>query len=276
MSMHTRLRAEGRQLREQVRGTVDVESALEDLLAERRRRRWRAGSATAATAAATAAVITSVAGWVPSGVPSAPPAVAPTRPQPATPSPAVCEQHEALQCLGDGVRVRGPVTYRMSIPDGFALDSNLDRAPFSVQAFQQHADGGVTVITSVSPAGGSRPTDARELATWVADRPFLDAGDVERAAVGGVPAWSVRVALDVPPATVPDPSCNGFPQACWAVLREGDGWETGLWPEMSSRYWFVDLPGGDEVLGVWSWSRAEGGLRANDRLVRTLVLESVS
>lgn len=274
MSMDTRLRAEGQRLRERVRGTLEVEVALEGLLAERRRRRRRAGLATALTAAATVAVITSMAGWVPSGGPT-PPALTPTRPQPSTPAPAACEQHEALRCIDDGVRVRGPVTYRMGIPTGFVLDPDLDRAPFSVQAFQQHADGGVTVITSVAPADESVRTGARELAAWVADRPFLDAGDVERTSVGRVPAWSVRVALDVPPATVPEPSCNGFPQPCWAVLREADGWETGLWTGMASRYWFVDLPGGDQVLGVWSWSRDEGGLRANNRLVRSLVLESV-
>jgi hypothetical protein len=164
----------------------------------------------------------------------------------------------------------------MGIPDGFVLDTDLGRAPLSVQAFRQRADGGVAVIVGVAPADETVRTDARELATWVADRPFLDAGDVERARVGGVPAWSVRVALDVPPATVPDPSCNNFPQACWPVLLEGDGWETGLWPDMSSRYWFVDLPGGDQVLAVWSYSRDKGGLRANQRLVRAIVVESVS
>lgn len=282
MSVDSLLREQGERLRDEVRGSLDVQRSWDRLTAARRRRRQTAGVVAASAVAASVVGVVALVGGGPFAVDrESPPVDAPTG-APTTPGAAHgCVDSEVVQCLGDGMmRVRNGVTYRFVVPSGFDPEAAVGVDTQITDVYRKQLRAGVSVLLGVRPADpGVRDLDARGLATWLASRPYLDAAGVTRERLDGRAAWSVRLAVvdDLWGARMWDleDACNDVQPSCRPLLRSPDGRETGHWVGMTSRYWFMDVPG-EGVAAVWSWTfeDAPRAMRRNEELIRTLVLES--
>lgn len=286
MSVDSLLREQGRRLRDEVAVSLDVERSWDRLDAARRRRRRTAGLVTAAAAAASFVVAVAFLDTWPAAVDrDTAPVDTPTG-APASPAPTDgCVESEVVQCLGDGmVRVRGDVNYRFIIPSGFSPQMEISVGNQATDVYQKHRKAGVSVMTDAVPAGPDvGELDARGLASWVASRPYLEIVDVRRERLNGRAAWSVEIASSPYGALWRgrDPelaeTCNGQLPSCRPLLRSPNGHESGPWADMTSRYWFMDVPG-DGVTALWSWTfeDAPEALALNETLVGSVVVESAS
>lgn len=280
MSVDSRLRADGTRLREQVMTSLDADAALQDLLARRRHRTRRTAAVAAGAVAASLALVVALVNTDLPGTGDA--VVAPVdRPVPSSVAPSPiepsgCADYDSIRCLGGGmVRVSGATTYRLTVPPGFVPTPAVGNMPDLVDVYQENAHAGVTVLPDVRRAGKAGPGEgARSLAEWIAARSSVDAGAVRRDRLGDLTAWTVQL-RSRDGRTVPvEASCNQTTPRCRPLLRQSTGWETGIWDTMTSRYWLVDLPGGD-VLAVWSWQfDGSDAMRLNENLARSLKVES--
>lgn len=234
----------------------DVEAGLADLHVRqaRHRRRTQLGAAAALVLAVSLGV---GAGSLISRSDDARPA--PTqRPTPVPGSEDATCTSPLVTCLGDrtyGFALERPVVW--ALPPGFGADSGGGASSVQVESYRTVGPtAGVTVLEHVRAAtpDGLRVAPGvvdspRAFVTWVAHRPFLDAGQVTRTTLDGRPAWRVRVVLD-PAAGRGATICNRF--RCHAVTVQPGGGPTGVWGNMAAQYIALRLPGGGTTV-VWSW-----------------------
>jgi hypothetical protein len=268
----------GAALRHDVVHTLDLEASLSDLRARRRRHRLTRVAAAVTASAAAVAIAAAVIVTRDAGTTEPSPAPAPARPL----LPFVCEDGHSVHCLGGGrVRVDRPQPFTLTPPDGYP---EIDVGEKGTELFRSDTvlGAGVVFFDDVVPARTGQHLSARQLAYWVAARPYLDPRPgaattitPSRTTVDGRPAWEVQVTTGRAPDS-PATGCNGSAQlTCWALLgtlREGTGpWETGPWQSAANHYTFVDLPDGATFV---IWSVAFGGdwaaIDANEELIGTL------
>ena len=271
MSIDQVARRAGEDLRRSVLRDLDVDAAFAALEGTRRRRR-RARVITAGVAVAAAA--TTVLAVVPFSGPTT------TKPAPSRSGPGYCMGTTFATCPApDVVLVNAAVPYDVHLPKAFEGDPGIDKAPEWVE-FYQRAPGvsgstaGVTVLSGVDPARSTKHLGARQLASWVAGRSFLDSAPVERTSVDGRPAWRVDATLRPGEPREQRSWCNSIEFECRALLRLDGGetkWETGPRRSVVGQYVFVDVPG-PRTVAIWSWV-AEGNTEAfgvNDELIGNL------
>jgi hypothetical protein len=274
------LRRNAAVLRDDVARAVDLEASFADLRARGRRRRTRvvAGSAAAAAAVAVIGAVGAI-GVMGSTEPSPAPSPAPL---PST--PFVCEAGPTVHCLSGGrIRVDRPQSFTLTPPDGFT--SNVSVAGHGAELYRGDTveNAGVTFLDDVLPArSGGRHLSARQLASWIAARPYLGARPGPDTTLGpshttvdGRPAWEVQATTPRGPDGQTE-GCNwGTQPTCWPLLaaaREGaPRWEVGPRPGMVNRFTVVDAPDGATFV-IWSWA-LDGDwavIDANQDLVATL------
>ncbi|HEY7043979.1 MAG TPA: hypothetical protein VH419_09960 [Nocardioidaceae bacterium] len=212
--------------------------------------------------------------------------LAPTDQPPATSTPPQSDcDSPYLRCTAGG-----RITMQMPVPVSWTVGPQFDREPQALvdsgtsqvylgENYQRDATAGVTVAEGVQPVRATSqaepasgvPADARSVAQWVADRPFLDASAVQHTTVDGVDAWTVRAATR-------DPSrqgvarCNGGRFTCMPLLSltKFPADTLGVWDTMISQYTFVDLPGAGVTM-IWSWSfDGERSFVANQQVVDSI------
>jgi hypothetical protein len=240
--------------------TGDVEAGLADLHVRQAQHRRRAGLAAAA------AVVLAAGLGVGAGVglarTHADRALSPSRPATSTNTflgdPACLAPR--VQCLGDRTYQFGLVRpVRWAVPPGFGGNAAAGATPFLVEIYRSAGPpAGVTVLEHVraSSPNGARPASGvgdspRAFVTWVASRPFLDAGRVHPTTLGGRAAWQVRVTL-VPHVPQGPGACSGHGFSCYAIAHQSDGAYSGIWADMAAQYTAVRVPGGGTTV-VWSW-----------------------
>lgn len=265
MSVDALARRAGRATRDEVDGSLDVESKLRELHVTRvRRRRTRA---CAALLVVCAAVVTGIA-----ALPRAdeePPRAA--RPDQAAVSVRRCPDHPQVRCLDDVVLVRGRTPFTFKVPRGFSHAMDLSEAPHSIVVFKTGSHrGGLTILEDVHAAGRPMTQDAEPLARWVASRTYLKTSPVRHGWLNGFHSWTVRAR---PSGSRQGAApCNGVQRVCRAVLEQPSrsGWQTGVWDGMVSRYTFLDVPGLGTV-GLWSWTfGADSRFVDDDVLARSI------
>lgn len=283
MNVDSLLREQGQRLRDEVRATLDVETAWEELAwAHRRRRRVLGAVSVAAAAASVVGVLMLASVGPPDANRQATPAESPTGesrgPSPATSS---CVDTKTVQCLGDGmVRVRNGVTFRFVTPAGYELEVVQNADTRVTDLYQGTSSSGVAVLADVRAADpGAGELDAETLARWMASRSYLPGATLGRGRLQGRQAWTVSVAEPASPWEARTPyladSCNDQQLACRPLLRSPGGWETGPWTGMTFSYWLIDVPG-NGVAAVWAYSFEDDPafMERNEQVVDTLVLES--
>ena len=255
---------------------VDVEAGLVALHATRRRRvRTRLAGASAAAALVAAVVAVATTSSPEPTTSKAPPASDPSRGASPGAEEESCSSSAVVTCSADGVvRVGGSAVYSFRLPDGFSSQLGSGHTAGSLEAYQEERNtrAGVTVLED-AVGDGSGELPAKALATWVAERPFVESSAVRRVTVGDRPGWQVDVRLSPGLEWSAEEMCNEVTPQCRALLVQGGGvaaWETGPWRGMVSRYFFVDLPHGRPLV-LWSWAfhSDADALDANDELVRS-------
>lgn len=261
--------------------TSDVEGGLTDLhvrLVRRQRRTHMGLVAAAALAVGLAATGGSVLTH------RADRGFSPTHPQPSQnrafpycPSdiPVTCLAHHTYR-----FPLVQPVDWR--IPAGFVFRSRDPWTPWLVESYRTDGhpgESGVTVMerARASTADGTGPaagvTDTPQaLVRWIATRPFLATGPVERTLLDGQPAWQIRATLA--PDTPPGPA-DWNRSKCYAIVYQpvSEGEKSCLYGNFVSEYTSLTLPGAGTTV-VWSWSTgAKPGLGRLDRLIQGLSWE---
>jgi hypothetical protein len=278
------------QTRQRTEAAVDPDSALEALLAADRRRRgvWLlpvgavlalavlVGSRLVATPAhpsptmEPAGVLASSSSSSPSpSAADAPDDQAPGDPCGGAPD-SVCPEDRPIIVKTTGF------TWRVDLTRRPLVDVSTAAAPYSVDIVQRAAHAGVTVLVGVDRVGARARNEnqgARDLADWVAARPFVKTSAPRAVSMAGYSGWRLDVSLG-PEVRSADRAgaCNGFQSVCRPLLsqaRGADRWEVGVWKGMVSTFTFVDTP--VDVTVVWSWSfDGAAPLTDNARLIRTL------
>jgi hypothetical protein len=258
-------RAGAQELRDTVR--VDSDAGLADLHVRHARHRRQAGLT------AVAAVVLAVGLGAGAGVAldRAHDDRAPTPTRPVT-SPDSMELDEPV-CAAPRVDCRGDGTYRFeltrpvvwALPPGFGANAPAQTTSSGGEALslrvessrQAPPDAGVVVLERVrasrpdgrGPAVGVNDSP-HTFVNWVATRPYLDAGTVERTTLDGHAAWRVRVTL-ASGAARGGATCVGR-YTCHAVTYQPGAGVTGIWGDMSAQYTAIRLPGAGTTV-VWSW-----------------------
>jgi hypothetical protein len=259
----------GSALRAEVLQTTDLEASLTELRAANRRSKAARALATGVAVAATVTgALAVVAAW-------------PTPEQQSASNDAPkypCPDHPAVRCPKlDQVVVEAAAPYTFTLSERFpTLDVAL--APVSIDIFQrgpENGSAGVTVLSNPSVTSKTaEPMSARDMARWVAARPFVNASTVTRTELDGVPAWQLDIELRRGEPRSEREFCNDAQSQCRALLRvpsNQTSWESGPWSDMVSRYTFVDAPGGDTVV-IWSWAfgKDTAALRVNNSVIKTI------
>lgn len=241
--------------------TGDLEAGLADLHVRQAQHRRRTGLAAAAAVVLAAGLGVGVGTMATRAHDT--PAPAPSHPVPSTDSAHLGDPTCAaprVECLGAGTYQFGLVRpVRWAVPPGFGANSAAGATPLLVEIYRSVGPtAGVTVLEHVraSSPDGTRPAsgvadDPRAFVTWVAARPFLDAGRVHRTTLGGRPAWQVRVTLapDVPKGPG---ACSEQRFSCYAISYQRNRAYSGIWANMAAQYTAVRVPGGGTTV-VWSW-----------------------
>jgi hypothetical protein len=234
--------------------TADVQAGLADLHARHAQHRHR--TRLAAVAAVVLAVSMGAGAATVLGADHR--AATPSSPLPTPHGRDLACQVRGIQCLGDRTyrfALRKPVVWEL--PTGFDADSGPGVEPLRVQTYQPATPTtGITVLERVrasSPDGeGPAPgvaDDPHAFVSWVASRPYLDAGPVTRTTLDGHAAWRVRVKPGQRDS-LRSLACNAGP--CHLITYQPDGATTGIWGSMASQYIAFRLPGGGTTV-VWSW-----------------------
>jgi hypothetical protein len=153
------------------------------------------------------------------------------------------------------VRFDVPMAYPSS--DLFVLTARSGLAQGAVTFYRLDGHSGLNVfehahavrsddISEADPSGG---TTAREMARWIATRPFVAPTSVTRTSVGGRPAWRVVATLR-PGARLTSTWDAGRIAPLLFDIPPAGSWLSGsVLGEMT----LLDLPGGG-VTAIWSWS----------------------
>jgi hypothetical protein len=238
-----------------------AEAGLADLHVRQARHRRRTGLAAAAAVAVAAGL------GIGAGVGLTRATHADRSPSPTGPVSSADSNLKDPFCVAPRVECLGGRTYqfalvrpvRWAIPPGFGVDSGAGATSDEVESYRSVGPtAGVTVLERVrasSPDGkGLAPGVAdspHAFVSWVASRPFLDAGRVHQATLDGRAAWQVRVTLA--PGVPQGPgkcSLQGF--ACYPIAHQRGLEYTGIWNDMAAEYTALRLPGGGTTV-VWSW-----------------------
>jgi hypothetical protein len=136
--------------------------------------------------------------------------------------------------------------------------------PWLIESYRSdypHPDSsGVTVMehTRASTPNGNGPAAGvadtpQALVQWIANRPFLSTGPVQKTLLDGHPAWQVHATLapDVPPGPA-----NWNRAECYAIVYQPvpKGGKSCLYGNFVSEYTALTLPGHASTTVVWSWS----------------------
>jgi hypothetical protein len=256
----------------------DVEANLTDLHARvvRHQRRTRIGLVAAAVAAVGLAAAGGVVLTHPEdrGVP-------PTNPEPS-PNHArtYCPTDIPVTCL-DAHTYRFPLIHPVDwkIPADYVFRSRDPVSPWLVESYRIDGHPGESGVTVMEHARASRPdghgraggvgATPQALTQWIADRPFLLSGPVQKSVLDGRPAWQVRVTLapDVPPGPA-----DWDRSKCYAIVYQPvpEGDTSCLYSNFVSEYTVLTLPGSGTTV-VWSWSVGENpGLGRLHKLIHGL------
>jgi hypothetical protein len=238
--------------------TADVEAGIADLHVRQARHR-RHTTLAAVAAVALALGLGWSAGWLMTRH-GADESMTPVHPGPSQGQVVdhLC-QAQRVTCLPDGsyrIALDRPLTY--APPPGFAVDSGGGATPVMFESYRQVGPtAGLTVLERVRAAtqDGTGPArsvadDPQSFVSWVASRPYLDAGNVTRTTIDGHPAWRVRVVLSRH-AGLGNAVCS-IRYRCHALTYQRDAGTTGIWGTMASEYIAFRLPGGGTTV-VWSW-----------------------
>lgn len=277
MSIDTELRRAAATTRAAVVAGADVESGLSDLKATARRRS-RTRVVTGLVAAAAVAVLVGLPLSGPG--PQEGPAGDPNGNGLPGPQPG-CEPTYAMRCLDDSrvlVKARTPYTFRL--PDGFAGVVRGSAAPATVIVDQDplQPTSGADILVGMRAIDGSdhgKAMPARDLALWMAGRPFMQATPLVRGRVDGFTAWTqdLRWAPGAPDLAAvegcerQEPRCRplgvnlqGAAMADWGVVK-GD----------LVRATYLDVPRlGTVVLASWTIGKHPEGLAANDEILASI------
>jgi hypothetical protein len=249
MSIDALVRRVSEQTRADVHGSLDVEQRLGELHVVRRRRRLAKATAGLAAVAAVGGLTIGVLSFA--GDAEVQPA-APVRPVQVE---EACRESVHVKCLdGSTILVRGKVPYTFTVTPGLSRDVSERAGGSRIDVFADgEENGGVSIMSSVEPAGAATVRGADELARWVAARASLLTTPVTRANHDGFDTWSVEARLS-PAGVAMAASCNGNQSSCRPVLEQTEPyqWQTGVWEGMVSRYTFLDVPGRG-IVAVWSW-----------------------
>jgi hypothetical protein len=268
MSLDELARRAGADLRASVAHDLDVDAALAALEGTWRRRRQVRLIAAGVTLAAAAATLLTV---LPASAPRA------SAPPPTSTRSSPCLGNEHVTCPSpDQVQVRAAVPYDVHLPTVFVGEPGSSRSSAWVEFFQRtpgmhQSEAGVTVMTGVEPARSGKHLVARELAYWVAGRPFLVPTTAHRTSLDGFPAWRVEATLRPGEPRSQRSWCESIQFVCRALLQPDVGrteWETGPRRGETGYYLFVDVPG-PHTVAIRSWA-AEGNDAAfsgNDELI---------
>jgi hypothetical protein len=192
-----------------------------------------------------------------------------------------CDTTYAVRCLDDSrVLVKARTPYTFQLPGGFAGLVSASAAPALVIVDQDpwQPTSGVDLVLGMRAIDGSddgKVMPARDLALWMADRPFIQAGPLLRGRLDGFRSWTqdMRWEPDAPDLAAAagcgwqDPRCRpmglylqGAAMADWGV-RKGD----------RVRVTYLDVPRlGTVVLAAWTKGNNPEMLAANDDIVASI------
>lgn len=259
----------------------DVEATLAALNARvvRRQRRTRVGLLAAAVVAiglATTggAVLTHRANH---GAPPSHPGPSQNQPETYCPTgvPVTCLAHHTYR-----FPLVQPLVWQ--IPAGYVFRSRDPATRWLVESYRTDGHPGESGVTVMEGARASTPngngpaadvTDTPEaLVRWIANRPFLAAGQVHKTLLAGHPAWQVRATLA--PGIPPGPA-DWDRSKCYAIVTQPvpGGGKSCLYGNVVSEFTALTLPGPGTTV-VWSWSTgASPGLGRLDKLIHGLSWE---
>lgn len=280
MSIETRARTAGENLRASATATLDLDRSLDDLTRTARHRRWmQAGAVVAAATVAAVAAGFTVAHM--NDRAATPPSSNSDQTMP--PDPVGCSI-PGIACGAGTVTAALPVPVTWHVTKGFGHDFQYRNDPeskdlVSVEPLQNGSRAaGVAVnedvravrATRLSPIDHRVEPTAEALASWVAHHPWLDTSALRRTTVSGMPAWTVSATLRDQGRQLPL-RCNGM-NPCLPMLAV-NGIEIpplGIWQDMSTQYTFVDVDGAGPTV-IWSWSfGGPGSMANNQRMIDTI------
>ena len=165
------------------------------------------------------------------------------------------------------------------IPAGFVFRSQDPVTPWLVESYRidgHPGESGITVMEGArastpngdGPAAGVADTP-RALVDWIAKRPFLAHGPVQKILLDGHPAWQVRATLA---AGIPPGPADWNRSKCYAVVYQPvlEGGKSCLYGNYVSEYTALTLPDVGTTV-VWSWSvGANPGLGRLEKLIHGL------
>lgn len=251
MSIDARARSAVRELREAAPVAVTTGSLLQEIANRHdiRRRQRRAGFAVIAL------VVVAIAAGFAAG------RAAPGQAVPPAGGPGV--RVSTPECGTGTVTCLGPRTYRvalplpvtMTLPQSFG--DNINDSATTVEVYNRpgHDDAGVTIFeaaSSVAADGGAAfeaGIRARDVATWLSRRPFVQPTTPSPASVGGLAGYRVDMVLrpgaSLPATKAGNPAALVFSSGAWSAAVSRD--------LRSSTYYLVNAPSG-QLIVIWSWT----------------------